>query len=80
MTVAWLMLAPQAQAMVMLEAMAVAQVLAVLESEAQVMATIEATAVAVLEPLGSIQRFTELLDSESWRPTRELDPLSRLRQ
>ena len=77
---AWLMLAPQAQAMAMLEAMAVAQVLAVLESEAQVMATIEATTGAVLEPLGSIQRFTELLDSESWRPARELDPLSRLRQ
>ena len=66
--------------MAMLEAMAVAQVLAVLESEAQVMATIEATTEAVLEPLGSIQRFTELLDSESWRPARELDPLSRLRQ
>ena len=80
MTMAWLMLAPQAQAMAMLEAMAVAQVLAVLESEAQVMATIEATTGAVLEPLGSIQRFTELLDSESWRPARELDPLSRLRQ
>ena len=74
------MQAPRAQAMAMLEAMAVAQVLAVLESEAQVMATIEATTVAVLEPLGSIQRFTELLDSESWRPARELDPLSRLRQ
>lgn len=75
-----MMLVPQAQAMAMLEAMAVAQVLAVLESEAQVMATIEATTGAVLEPLGSIQRFTELLDSESWRPARELDPLSRLRQ
>ena len=64
--------------MAMLEAMA--QVLAVLESEAQVMATIEATTVAVLEPLGSIQRFAELLDSESWRPKRELDPLSQLRR
>ena len=79
MTVAWLMLSPQPLAIP--EATAMAQVLAVLKSEVpQVMATIKATTVVVLEPLGSIQHFTGSLGSESWRPTRELDLLSRLRR
>ena len=53
MTVAWLMLSPQAMAMAIPEATAMAQVLAVLKSEVpQVMATIKATTVVVLEPLG----------------------------